>query len=280
MSGRAPLAEPAAEGSLERLREAVQFVASQAAAGVLVVECLWVGWTLLGNDPRFPVGVDYRIARDAAARWLAGGTFYLPSQLAGPYEVFAPPGAPANVMYPPVALWLFVPFVYLPAWLWWAIPISAVAMAFRRLRPARWTWPIVALLWLYPRAPEAIMNGNPVIWALGAVSLGVAYGAPAALALLKPTLAPFALWGASHRMWWFILGAGMLAAVPFGTMWFDYARVVTNARAPTAYLVHDYPLMTAPLLAWLGRDGRPLSAIWTRLPSPPGGSTATPEASG
>ncbi|MDA8201722.1 MAG: hypothetical protein M0Z49_02990, partial [Chloroflexi bacterium] len=44
-------------------------VAVRAAQGVMLIEAAWVLWTLLGNDARFPVGVDFRIYRDAAANW-------------------------------------------------------------------------------------------------------------------------------------------------------------------------------------------------------------------
>ena len=57
-----------------------------------------------------PIGVDYLLYRDAAARWLAGGPFFEPYQLAGPYPISA-----GDILYPPVALWLFVPFTVLPA---------------------------------------------------------------------------------------------------------------------------------------------------------------------
>src|SRR5450759_88660 len=50
------------------------------------------------------VGVDYRLYMDAARRWLDGGGFYLPFQVAGPYPVLL-----GDVMYPPNALFLFVP---------------------------------------------------------------------------------------------------------------------------------------------------------------------------
>src|SRR5436305_8563856 len=69
-------------------------------------------------------GVDFQLYRDAAARWLHGGTFYEPYQLAGVYNI-----RPGDIPYPPVALRLFVPFAIEPpprdviaGVAWWATP--------------------------------------------------------------------------------------------------------------------------------------------------------------
>jgi hypothetical protein len=249
--------------------------AMRASQGVIAVECAWVIWTLLGFDPRFPVGSDYRAVVEAASRWLAGGSFYAPQQLAGPYPPILPAPYLPNIMYPPVTLWLFVPFTILPAVLWWALPVAGVAWSFYRLRPAWWAWPIIAALWLYPRAPEAVQNGNPVMWALLAVSLGCVYTGPAALALFKPTLGLFALFGVRRRRWWLALGMLGLLCLPFGAMWLDYARVVANLRSPLWFLWHDWPLMTVPLVAWLARSSPSFAAPYRQqvsaAPSAPSG---------
>src|SRR6187431_746092 len=81
-----------------------------------------------------PFGVDFILYRDVAARWLAGGPYFEPYQLAGPYDIRA-----GDILYPPAGLLLFVPFAVAPAalaWLlWWAVPIGATAWAIWRLRP-------------------------------------------------------------------------------------------------------------------------------------------------
>jgi len=56
-----------------------------------------------------PLGVDFSLYRDVAARWLAGGSYFEPHQLAGPYTIEV-----GDILYPPVGLWLFVPFAVLP----------------------------------------------------------------------------------------------------------------------------------------------------------------------
>ncbi len=64
--------------------------------------------------------IDYRLYMDATERWLRGGPFYEPYQLAGPYTISA-----GDILYPPVALWLFVPLSFLPACMWWLVPLGA-----------------------------------------------------------------------------------------------------------------------------------------------------------
>ena len=228
-------------------------IASRVAIGVLAAEAAWVLWTMAGGDARYPIACDYIALRDAAERWLAGGGFYLPSQLAGPYATTAPPGAPPIIMYPPLALWLFVPFVFLPAVLWWIVPLGLAAYGLWRLRPAPWSWPLMAALALWPRVPEAVQNGNPAMWAAAFGFLALSRGWAGPLILFKPTLAPFALLGARHRRWWIALGLVGLAVLPFGAMWVDYLAVERNSDAELWYLLHDYPLMLIPVVAWLGR---------------------------
>ena len=92
------------------------------------------------------LGVDYRVLMDAASRWVGTGQPYLPYQLAGPYVVGEHVGADTPMMYPPQMLLLFAPFLWLPAILWWAIPILITAWAIRRHRPRPLVWPVLALL--------------------------------------------------------------------------------------------------------------------------------------
>ncbi|MGH2465165.1 MAG: hypothetical protein ACRDGI_06875, partial [Candidatus Limnocylindrales bacterium] len=67
---------------------------------------------------RQQVGVDYRLYIDTATRWLNGGPYFQTYQLSGPYSIRA-----GDILYPPVALILFVPFTVLPALLWWVLPL-------------------------------------------------------------------------------------------------------------------------------------------------------------
>lgn len=200
-----------------------------------------------------PVGVDFELYRSVAARWLAGGPYVEAYQLAGPYQITA-----GDVLYPPVALLLFVPFAIMPApiaWaLWWALPGAAVTWALLRLRPRPEVWPLLALCVAWPTTLLKTWTGNPVIWSVAALSLGVLYAWPSVGVLLKPSLAPFALFGSNRRSWWLALAGLILLGLPFGDLWLDWARAVVNATGGGAlYSVLELPMLALPLIAWLGR---------------------------
>jgi hypothetical protein len=200
-----------------------------------------------------PLGVDYQLYRDAAARWLAGGPFFQPYQVAGPYEISA-----GDILYPPVGLWLFVPFAVLPAALaailWWILPLGVTAWTVSRLRPRPQAWPLIALCLAWPTTPLKVWTGNPVIWAVAAVALGALYYWPSVFALLKPSLFPFALFGANRRSWWLALAAFAALCVPFGSLWVDWAASVVNSRGGgILYSSLEIPMLLLPLVAWLGR---------------------------
>jgi hypothetical protein len=200
-----------------------------------------------------PVGVDFVLYRDVAARWLAGGPYFEPYQLAGPYDIRA-----GDVLYPPVGLLLFVPFALLPAaiaWpLWWGIPLGAVAWASWRLRPRREVWPVIALCVAWPTTLLKTWTGNPVIWCVAALALGTLRYWPSVLVLLKPSLAPFALFGANRRSWWLALGGFVLLSLPFGSMWVDWVTSVVNSRGGgPLYSTLEIPMLLLPLVVWLGR---------------------------
>ena len=71
-----------------------------------------------------PLGGDFLVYRDAAARWVSGGGFYWLWQLSGRYAIWV---GPSPILYPPVILLLLVPFTILPPFLWWAIPSAMIA---------------------------------------------------------------------------------------------------------------------------------------------------------
>jgi hypothetical protein len=203
-----------------------------------------------------PVGVDFVLYREAAARWLAGGPFYQPYQLTGPYEIQA-----GDILYPPVGLVLFVPFAWLPepvaAALWWLVPLALTACAVWRLRPAPLWWPVIALCIAWPTTLLKTWTGNPVIWAMAAIALGALFAWPSVFALLKPSLFPFALFGANRRSWWFALGGLVLLSLPFGGLWLDWLASVVNSRGGgVLYSSLEIPMLALPIVAWLGRTGR------------------------
>ena len=200
--------------ALDRPRPALALSAALLAIPVVFV-------LLVPHPLEQPFGVDFRLYQDATARWLAAGPFYEPYQLAGPYPISA-----GDILYPPVALWLFVPFAVdggpvldaIQAIIWWALPLGVVAAAVAALRPRPLAWPLIAFCLVNPTTLLKIWTGNPVIWSMAAMALAVVgtsrFAAP--FVLLKPSLAPFALFGIRRRSWW--LGAAVFApcACPSG----------------------------------------------------------------
>jgi hypothetical protein len=203
-----------------------------------------------------PFGVDATLYRDVTLRWLHGGPFFEPRQLAGLYEIAA-----GDVLYPPVALVLFVPFAVLPtaigAVLWWAIPIAVTAWAVVTLRPRPDVWPLIALCIANPTTLLKTWTGNPVIWSMAALALGVVYAWPSVFVLLKPSLAPFALFGAWHRSWWIAAAILAIASLPFAALWADWLAAIANSRGGgVLYSALEVPMLLLPLIAWLGRTRR------------------------
>ena len=249
---RAPDRAPA-PARLDRLVERLDRprVALLLSAAVFLLPVLFV---LAIPDPlEQPPGVDVALYRDAAARWFAGGPFYEPRQLVGPYTV-----AHGDILYPPVGLWLFVPFALLPDLpalvLWWAIPAIVTVGAIRLVRPRPAIWPLIALCIAWPTTPLKIWTGNPVIWSVAAMAVAIVWRGGAPFALLKPSLFPFALFGIRERSWWLGLVLFVVLCLPFGSMWLDWLTTVVNSRGGgLLYSALEAPMLAIPLVAWLGR---------------------------
>jgi hypothetical protein len=217
---------------------------------------------LLPNLDPAKIAVDYHLYVDATQRWLSGGAYYLPEQLLGPYEA-----TPGVILYPPTFIPVMVPFVYLPWILYWALPIAAVGYAAWHHRPRVVAWPGIAMCLWFPGTTVSVVAGNPVILMVGALALGTVWHWPSVLVLLKPTLAPFALFGAWRRSWWIALGVLVAISLPFAAMWADYVTVLVNARHPLGLLYNlgQVPTMLLPIVVWAGRR-RPARA--PREPQP------------
>jgi hypothetical protein len=235
-------------------------VALALSLAVFVIPAVFV--RLVPHPLDQPPGIDFQLYRDATTRWLSGGPFYEPYQLAGPYEISA-----GDILYPPVALWLFLPFavagpppvVALQSVLWWAIPLALVAFAVWTLRPRPLVWPLIALCVANPTTLLKIWTGNPVIWSMAAMAVAVtATRAAAPFVLVKPSLAPFALFGVQRRSWWIGLAILVLLGVPFGHLWVDWLTSVVNSRGGgPLYSSLEAPMLALPLVAWLGRRRDP-----------------------
>ncbi len=248
------------------LAAACYFTLTRAALGALAVLSLALVLVLILGRDRLEIGVDLETLRRGTDRWMAGATLYQPWQLAGPYSIHG--GADGAVLYPPIVLWLIVPFRVLPTTLWWAIPMALTAGALVRLRPAPWTWPVILALAVWPATVTTYLWGNPTMWLVAAEGLGLLFGWPAILILVKPTLAPFALVGANRRSWWVALGVLIAISLPFGGLWVDWARaaIFYPTNAGWTYSLGNVPLMLIPIVAWLGCQRQRAST--TSLPTP------------
>jgi len=238
-----------------------RILALTLAGALLVVAGYWL--VVLLTDPNFAAvrGVDYAIYHDAAARWLAGGPFYWPEQAAGPYEVVQ-----GHVLYPPVALLLFVPFVHLPAVLWWAVPITIVGAFVVSMRPGPWALAAIAACLAWPVTVELLVTGNPVIWVVAALAMSLRWSWVGVLVLIKPSLFPFALGGLRSRSWWAALCVFGIVCLGFMPMWSEWVAVVTNARGPFSgpfYSLKDLPIMLIPVFVYrsLTNEGQDVPAI-------------------
>jgi hypothetical protein len=233
-------------------------------SGVLLVFAGWELSVLLPHvlEQRYALGVDFHQYQEATRRWLAGDGFYWPRQLMGAYDVQA-----ADVLYPPTILLLLVPFLVLPEILWWAIPLGCIALVVYRLRPAAWTWPLLAFALAWPRDLALILFGNPTMWVAAAVAGGVVWGWPAAFVLLKPTLAPLALIGIGRRSWWLTAATVAILTLAFWTLAVDYIAVVRDARSGSTllYSLPDLPIVLVPVIAWCGATALGVPAARARL---------------
>ena len=197
---------------------------------------------------------DFRIYTDAAHRWLDTGEWYRPRQLA-PYAIET-----GDILYPPVLLWLLVPFALLPSplspFLFVTVPVVIVAWVVWRHRPAVWAWPLLAVCLWFWRTPSQVIHGNPVIWIAATVALGTIYRWPAVFALVKVSVAPFALVGIRRRSWWLGLGLLGLLSLPFLADTLLYPSVLMNSRGygGWTYSLPEYPMLALPVIAWLAQS--------------------------
>jgi hypothetical protein len=218
---------------------------------------------LVGPDFRPYLGHDLAVYQNAALRWLNGDGFYLMYTLAGPY-----PLGTAEILYPPVMLLVLVPSLFLPAVLWWIIPLSITAAVIVRHHPAPWAIAVIAISLALVPSVEIVGSGNPAMWIGAALALATFWRPAAAFVVFKPSLAPLALFGFRDRHWW-IVGVGLcLVSLAFLPMDIDWVRVIVNARGERAGLLHslrDVPFVAIGLIAWAGRRSRP-SEPWNGLP--------------
>jgi len=216
----------------------VVFLGIAAAEAVLLYQII---------DSQDAIGADPVFFRSIAQRWLDTGEFYAARQLAGPYTTVTL----VDNLYPPSALYLFVPFTVLPTALWWILPIAFVAWTVWRLRPRLWAWPLLALVLALPKTWVVLFYGNTDMWLTAFVAGAVLWAWPAVLITIKPSLVFLAAIGITRRSWW--IAAAVLAAlnVPLIPLWLQWITVIRNSTVTAEYSLANLPLITLPVVAWL-----------------------------
>lgn len=201
------------------------------------------------------IGLDYSFYRDVALRFLDSGTLYMPHQLEGPYVAgLSGQAAVADNLYPPSALFLFVPLVWLPAAVWWIVPIVVSVYVLRAWRPSLLSVALMLALLAWPRAIGAYLFGNSDMWMAAAVAAGLRWGWPAIALTIKPTLLPLALIGVRRWSWWLALGLGLVFVVATLPLWLDYIQAMRNVSIPATYSLGSLPLLAIPIVGWLFRS--------------------------
>lgn len=219
---------------------------------VLILVCGAVLFAVFWPPNALHAGEDLVHYLDGVRRWWSTGSPYLPNELAGTFDYQV-----TTFLHPPISLPFFVPWLVLPAILWWAIPLGITTALVAAWRPAPWTWPLIAFGLGQPPFHQALLWGNSNLWVMAALGLGLVAGWPAALISIKPSLAFLALVGFRRRSWWVLTGALAFASLPFGLLWVDWVRVVLNSPANPDYGLGHLPWVAIPLIAWAGRT-RPL----------------------
>jgi hypothetical protein len=225
---------------------------------IIGVEIVWIVYVIafsLGN-PSF--GLDYRWHMEAAQRLLDTGTPYLPFELAGPFVI-----GEGAILYPPTAFLLFIPFLWLPAVLWWAIPIGVLAYGLWWHRPPLWAWVLIVTMLAYDKSLNVYVFGNPSMWIVAAIAAGTIWRWPFVFVFAKPTFAPIAFLGVRRRSWWVALAALGVVSLLFLPVWFDWFTVVRNSGVSLLYNLPTLPLILAPLVAWATGRARP--AVLSRM---------------
>lgn len=246
-------------------RERLSRIAAITATGVLL---LWaVVQTVAiyrGAQTRGEVGWDANLYATIGSHFLATGQPYFPSQSA-PY-----PAEGMVNLYPPTALYLFVPASVLPRVIWWIVPLATIGWSLARLRPKAWTWPIMAFVCLLPLdapiVPVSLVYGNTLMWTLAALFAAAAFRPGWAWAVaFKPVdfllALPFAL-----RSWRGLLVTVVLSVVllPYWFQWLTAIGNISDRQSPL-YSLAAWPALAIPLVAWVGRS-RPRSGA-SRTPA-------------
>ena len=202
-----------------------------------------------GAEIRGEVGWDAALYAQIGSHFLATGELYFPHQ-------FEPYHAAHTVnLYPPTALYLFVPASFAPRILWWVVPLTIIAVSLARLRPAWWSWPIMAAACVWPLhapdVPVALVYGNSLMWTMAAMFAAASFRSGVAWAvLMKPTHMFMALPWAT-RSWRGLAVMVVLSAVML-PLWFDWLVAIGNLTGAGGSIALS-PALAIPAIAWAAR---------------------------
>ncbi len=223
--------------------------AAVVIGALAIVETVWIALVYIPSSSQYyQIGMDYRFFRDIGARWLADGSFYLPRQLAGPYTATTM----VDVLYPPVALFLFIPATLLPAALWWFLPAAILTYAVASWRPAPWAWLAIAIVCLDPSVGMAWLLGSSSIWMAAITAATLRWRWPAVFLAIKPFLLPLGLPVAQQRLVWAAGSAVGIVSLAMLPLWADYVTAMRNASIDPLWAARDIPVVLLPVIARLG----------------------------
>ncbi len=198
-------------------------------------------------EDQVAVNVDYKFYVDVGRRWLDTGVYYTDRQLSGPYET----QTLVDNLYPPHALYLFLPFLLLPGFLWWVLPLGLMAYVIWWCRPQPWGLAVIAMLLVFPKSPNLIIYGNTDMWVGAAIAAGVRWGWPSVLVSFKPSLIFFGALGMGTRAWWIAAAILVIVSLPFIGLWTLYPTALTHSSSKPWYSFADIPFLLIPIAAWL-----------------------------
>ena len=216
------------------------------ALSIWVVVAPWIyAFAISPSGVTGLVGADFNIYMDATRSWASSGDWYLARQLHGPYRIEY-----GDVLYPPLLLYLTIPFIVVPEPVWWLVPLGAVMWSLRRLGPLPWALPLMMICLVVPLTTEQFIKGNPVMWVMAIEAVCLARGWPTVLVLLKPSLVPFAFLGVRRWAWWLLLVGVGIACIPVLGPALAYPQVILDSRGGgLLYSIRDVPLLLIPILA-------------------------------
>lgn len=247
LAGRAGVGTGIASGTHPALRR----WSPPLTLGLVLLSVVELVWMLGGGTAIVTINYDRAHYMAAATRFLHSGTPYMLSEVGARFDY-----GPLTFLHPPIALALMVPFLFLPAFMWYVVPVGILAVSVLQWRPVLWAWPLIGLALAWPRTPSMLVNGNTDLWVAAFVALGCRLGWPSVLVVIKPSLFPLAFIGVRRVAWWLAAALLASASVPFGSLWIDWLAVVRNSPGGLGYSLLGLPLVLLPLVAWLGRSDR------------------------